>query len=90
MADPHLLCLKYSLGVDRDLSVEIKQGIDCALWDINGPNLEEYAYTRDGDELSVSCRTRELGIALGAAAVSTRDFGELTNPTWMRSGIDAT
>jgi nigerose phosphorylase len=73
-ADPHLLCLKYSIGVDRKARLEVLIGIDCAIWDINGPHLELLALAGDADELSASCRTRELGIPLASASVFRRDF----------------
>ncbi len=74
LADVHLLCLRYSIRADLDIRLEIRQGIDCVLWDINGPHLEGRAFARDGGELSVSCRTQELGIPLAVVSLSALSF----------------
>jgi nigerose phosphorylase len=74
LVDVHLLCLKYTLNADEDIRLELRQGIDCAIWDINGPHLERFAYGHARDELSVGCRTQELGIPLASVSVCSRDF----------------
>jgi nigerose phosphorylase len=73
MADPHLLCLEYSVAADAGLALELSLGIDCDIWDINGPHLEAFRFRAEGDALSVGCRTRELGIPLAVASISAGD-----------------
>jgi nigerose phosphorylase len=71
MDEVHLLCLRYLVSADADLGLEIRQGIDCELWDINGPHLEGHAFHKEGRVLAVGCRTRELGLSLAVAAASS-------------------
>jgi Trehalose and maltose hydrolases (possible phosphorylases) len=73
MADPHLLCLRYIVSSSRDARLRIRQGIDAAVWDINGPHLEAFEYS-SADCLAASCRTQELGICLAVASVASLDF----------------
>lgn len=74
MDDVHLLCLKYSVSADRDTTVKIERGIDCDVYDINGPHLGSFSASVDdsavtGDSvIGVDCRTLELGIPLSVVS----------------------
>lgn len=48
MDDVHLLCLKYSVWADRDTTVKLERGIDCDVYDINGPHLGAFAASVSG------------------------------------------
>ena len=60
MEEKNLLCLRYSITATSDVSLTLRQGIDCNIRDLNGPHLENFIQTRSESLCSVLCRTREL------------------------------
>jgi beta-phosphoglucomutase len=42
--DLHILVMKYSFSVDQPIEVDLLTGIDTAVYDMNGPHLENYSY----------------------------------------------
>jgi nigerose phosphorylase len=41
MSDKHGIALNYSISTDFDCTITIVTGIDCAVWDINGPHFDD-------------------------------------------------
>jgi nigerose phosphorylase len=71
LADPHLLCLEFTLSAERPCTVDIQTGIDADVWDINGPHLKEITLSEKDGLISVSALTQEnsLPIAVTEAIV---------------------
>src|SRR5689334_3600514 len=39
--DPHLGVIQYSIQCDKAAKIQINTGIDCDIWDLNGPHLPD-------------------------------------------------
>jgi trehalose/maltose hydrolase-like predicted phosphorylase len=74
LADVHLMCLKYSLSVEKDCPIVIKTGIDGKVWDINGPHLKNYSVDQENSIIKVSAITQELKIPVSVAEICERSF----------------
>ena len=48
LAEPHLICMEYSVSADRTCEVDLLTGIDGDVWDINGPHLQEIVSSERG------------------------------------------
>lgn len=70
----HLMCLKYTVSVEKSCELIIKTGIDGDVWDINGPHLEEYALEVEEGILLISTRTQELKVPVAVAEVCSKGF----------------
>ena len=70
----HLICLKYTLTVDKQCELVIKTGIDGDVWDINGPHLENYILEDKNGLIKVSSRTQELKVPVVVTEVCKRNF----------------
>lgn len=64
LADEHILAMRYEVTADSDAAIEIVSGIDCRIWDINGPHLTQGRYQNENDVCRYECRTIENGIPL--------------------------
>ena len=74
LAEPHLLCLKYTISVEQGCEISIRTGIDGDVWDINGPHLENYSLKSGPDYLRISASTQELKIPVVVAEVCQKSF----------------
>ncbi|MCL2192237.1 MAG: glycoside hydrolase family 65 protein, partial [Treponema sp.] len=65
MEDVHLLCMRYTLCADIPCKITIKQGINSAVKDLNGPHLGNFKAVKSArDILGLSCMTLEQNIPL--------------------------
>ena len=75
MEDVHLLCMRYTIstvhdGTDMPCGIAVKQGINCAIRDLNGPHLGNFKFIKPPDQspkarvLGLSCSTLEKKIPL--------------------------
>jgi len=71
MEDVHLLCMRYTIRADVPCRLVVKQGIKCAVKDLNGPHLGDFSFLKPegqdsslGHVLGLSCRTLEKQIPL--------------------------
>jgi len=68
MEDVHLLCMRYTLCADTPCRIKIRQGINCAVRDLNGPHLGNFQFKRHREKglniLELSCTTLEQKIPL--------------------------
>lgn len=60
-ADKNNLCSRLILTSDRDISLEIKAGVDADIWELNGPHFREVKSELCGDGIIASGVTQELG-----------------------------
>lgn len=60
-ADKNNLCSRLTLTSDRDISLEIKAGVDVDIWELNGPHFREVKSELCGDAIIASGVTQELG-----------------------------
>lgn len=60
MVNPHLMVVEYSVSAERDLDLVFQTGIDCNIWDLNGPHLESFNQENCAGTLRVSALTHEL------------------------------
>lgn len=59
--------MKFTVNADFHADVELVTGIDCQVWDLNGPHLEHLRMEDKDGELLVQADTHEQGIALAVA-----------------------
>lgn len=74
LADAHLMCLKYTVSVERSCELTIKTGIDGDVWDINGPHLENYKLEQGEGFLRVSTITQELKVPVVVTEICKKGF----------------
>ncbi len=72
---PNLGVIKYSVRCDKDAKITINTGIDCNIWDLNGPHLPHIAREKRGDALLVSGDTHENKKKVAVAEVVDVPFG---------------
>ena len=59
MAQPHLLCLNYSVAADRACELKLETSIDSKVWDINGPHFSKIKAGAKGSQAYVLAKTNE-------------------------------
>lgn len=74
LSEVHLMCLKYTAAVEKGCELIIKTGIDGAVWDINGPHLENYIFEEGEGFIRVTARTRELKVPVVVAEACVKCF----------------
>lgn len=74
LSDVHLMCLKYTVSVDKACELRIKTGIDGEVWDINGPHLEAHVPEEGEGFIGVFARTGELKVPVVVTEVCQRNF----------------
>ncbi len=57
-AKPNLGVITYSVRCDSPAEIRIETGIDCSIWDLNGPHLEHLAAEKRDDVLLVGTITQ--------------------------------
>lgn len=66
--DAHLLCTRYTILADTSCRVSVRQGINRAVRDLNGPHLGNFSFIRQegqgGTILGLACATLEQKIPL--------------------------
>jgi trehalose/maltose hydrolase-like predicted phosphorylase len=67
--DLHLLVQRIELLADRDCVVELEQGIDARVWDINGPHFKSITLKGSASGHSAESRTNEGARVWVATAV---------------------
>jgi nigerose phosphorylase len=78
---PNLGVIKYSVRCDRAAKITISTGIDCNIWDLNGPHLLEISKEKRGDALLVRGTTSETKKKVAVAEVVGLDFGKEIHKT---------
>lgn len=65
----HVNCvgMRFVIHADFHADVELVTGIDCAVWDLNGPHLENIRMMEEENDLLVEARTHEKGIEIAVA-----------------------
>ncbi|KUO74100.1 MAG: kojibiose phosphorylase [Clostridia bacterium BRH_c25] len=74
LSNVHLMCLKYTVYVEKSCQMVIKTGIDGAVWDINGPHLEDYVLEETEGILRAFARTQELKVPVAVAEICEKSF----------------
>ncbi len=67
LANPHLICMEYSVSADRECEVDLHTGVDGDVWDINGPHLEQVTASEADGILTVSALTHENSVPLAVS-----------------------
>lgn len=67
MAKANLICLRFRVSADFHADVELVTGIDCEVWDLNGPHLEQITMTELAGDILVTAITHEEQIPLAVA-----------------------
>ncbi len=75
-ATPNLGVIKFSVSCDRAAMVTIRTGIDCNIWDLNGPHLVQLAADKSGSTLVVHALTNENFKRVAVAEEIDLGFGE--------------
>lgn len=78
---PNLGAIKYSLTVDKAARVTIHTGIDCHIWDLNGPHLLKLNAKTQNGVLLVQGITGETSKKVAVAEAIDLDFGSETHET---------
>jgi len=97
MEDVHLLCTRYTISADAACDITVKQGINCAIKDLNGPHLGNFRFIkpeqgsslRVTETLGLSCETLEKKIPLSvfSAVVLSDDTANTKVDTIEENGI---
>ncbi|MBW8865605.1 MAG: glycoside hydrolase family 65 protein, partial [Verrucomicrobia bacterium] len=83
----HLGVIKFSVTCNRSARITINTGIDCNIWDLNGPHLSGLTSRRQKDILLVKGVTHELGKRVAVAEAVELDFGKETHRTTGRKNL---
>jgi len=73
---PNLGVIKYSLVSDSRARVAIRTGIDCNIWDLNGPHLLKLTPQKKDGALMVQGITNEASKRVAVAEAIDLDFGK--------------
>lgn len=76
---PNLGVIKFSISSGKTAKVTISTGIDCNIWDLNGPHLLNLSKEKRGDVLVVSGTTSEARKAVAVAEAVELNFGKETH-----------
>jgi nigerose phosphorylase len=76
---PNLGVIRFSLTCDRAAGVKISTGIDCNIWDLNGPHLSGLSPGKINETLVVQAMTNELSKPVAVAEIVDLDFGVETH-----------
>ena len=76
--DPHLGVIRYTFTCEKAVRLTLQTGIDCDIWDLNGPHLEQVKGESRGDVLLVRGLTHEQSRAVAVAEAVDLDFGAPT------------
>lgn len=80
-ATPNLGVVKFSIRCDKAARVTIRTGIDCNIWDLNGPHLLQVAAEKHESVLLVQGVTNESSKRVVVAEAVELNFGAETNET---------
>jgi kojibiose phosphorylase len=78
---PNLGVIKFSVRCDKTAQIRISTGIDCAVWDLNGPHLRNFDVKKCGDALVVGAVTNEASKKVAVAEAVHLKFGKETYRT---------
>jgi nigerose phosphorylase len=78
---PNLGVIRYTVRCDRTAKITINTGIDCDIWDLNGPHLVDVSKEKRDAVLIVSGATSEGGKIVAVAEEVNADFGRETHKT---------
>jgi kojibiose phosphorylase len=84
---PNLGVIKYSVSCDQAAKVKINTGIDCNIWDLNGPHLVNLCVEKRGDALLVSGTTHETAKRVAVAEAVEVDFGKEAHSTKQKKNL---
>jgi len=76
--NPHLGVIEYGIRCSHNAALRIVTGIDCEIWDLNGPHLVAIAADRVGDVLVVSGTTSEASKRVAVAEGCDIAFGDVS------------
>lgn len=63
----HLICMEYVVEASRDCTLTIQTGIDGDVWDLNGPHLESFNTSRQGNTIALTATTHENHVPIAVA-----------------------
>jgi trehalose/maltose hydrolase-like predicted phosphorylase len=93
MEDVHLLCMRYTIRADSPCRLVIKQGINCAVRDLNGPHLGNFRFMRTTEQcspdmriLGLSCETLEQKTPIGVFSALIPASG--TGASWQEKSVE--
>lgn len=72
---PNLGVIRFGVCCDRAATVEIRTGIDCNIWDLNGPHLPKLAAEKHDAVLLVHGRTNEQAKCVVVSEAVEQSFG---------------
>ncbi|HVU24641.1 MAG TPA: glycosyl hydrolase family 65 protein [Opitutus sp.] len=78
-ATPNLGVIRLSFTCDKAARLVIRTGIDCNIWDLNGPHLPQLTAEKKQDVLLVHGRTHEQRKQVAVAEAVALDFGAETH-----------
>jgi nigerose phosphorylase len=84
---PNLGVIKFSLTCNKNARVRISTGIDCNIWDLNGPHLNHMKSRKDNDNLVVHAVTSETSKQIAVAETIDLSFGKETHEIKERKNL---
>uniref|UniRef100_UPI0040569170 glycosyl hydrolase family 65 protein n=1 Tax=Acetatifactor sp. TaxID=1872090 RepID=UPI0040569170 len=82
MAKCNMIGMRIQVMADFHADVELVTGIDCEVWDLNGPHLENLSMEEAGEDLLVTALTHEENIPIAVAETI-----QTTYPTEMKQVV---
>jgi nigerose phosphorylase len=76
--NPHLGFIEYGIRCSHSAALRIATGIDCDIWDLNGPHLVAMSADRAGDVLVVRGTTSEASKSVAVAEGCDIAFGKVS------------
>jgi len=73
---PNLGVIKFSMTCDQAAKLTIRTGVDCNIWDLNGPHLVQMTADKQGSVLVVNAITHENSKWVAVAEEIDMGFGE--------------
>jgi nigerose phosphorylase len=80
-ATPNLGVIKFSICCDKAADITIRTGIDCNIWDLNGPHLVELKPENHDGVVLVHGVTHEMAKQVVVAEAVALNFGKETSDT---------
>ncbi len=73
-ADIHVICMRYAVTARASGKAELVTGIDCDIWDINGPHLPNVLLGEKDGAIFAEGKTYELSLSVAVAEKLSADF----------------
>ena len=78
-AEKSNLCSRVTLTADKDISLNLKAGIDTDVWELNGPHYKDVKTQMSGNAIEASGITQELGYRIKVVCKFSHKIEDFSN-----------